>query len=69
MAMAEWNDEEFAHHCARLRQLKQERGWLTDAEWDDLATEKRLATLDRAIEEERRKKKNGEAALDRPVDR
>jgi hypothetical protein len=34
--MTEWDDAEFARHCARLRQLKQERGWLTDAEWDDL---------------------------------
>jgi len=60
MAMTEWDDAEFARHCARLRQLKQERGWLTDAEWDELATEKQLATLDRLIEE--RKKKNDEAA-------
>jgi hypothetical protein len=56
MAMTEWDDAEFARHCAALRQLKQERGWLAEAEWDDLATKKQLATLDRLIEE--RKKKN-----------
>jgi hypothetical protein len=55
MAMTEWDDAEFARHCARLRRQKQERGWLTDAEWDELATEKQLAALDQLIDE----RKNG----------
>jgi len=55
MAMTDWDDVEFARHCAALRRLWQERGWLTDAQWDDPATEKQIATLDRVLIEERRK--------------
>jgi len=60
MAMTEWDDAEFARHCARLRQLRDERGWLTETELDDLETELQIATLDRMIA--KRKKKNDEAA-------
>jgi hypothetical protein len=55
MAMTEWDDAEFARHCARLRQLKQERGWLTEAEWDDLESELQIAAYRRLAEE----RKNG----------
>jgi hypothetical protein len=54
MAMTEWDDAEFARHCARLRQLKQERGWLTEAECDDLETElqnRSLPPIGRGAEE------------------
>jgi len=51
-----WDDAEFARHCARLRQLKQERGWLTEAEWDDLESELQIAAFRRA--EERKKKRS-----------
>jgi hypothetical protein len=54
---AKW-DEEFAPHCASLRRLKQERGWLTDAEWDDLETEAQLEGLDQLIEEQNNKPDN-----------
>jgi len=58
MAMTAWDDAEFARHCARLRQLKHERGWLTDAEWDDLESELQIAAF-RRLAEERKKKNDG----------
>jgi len=61
MTMTDWDDAEFARHCAALRQLRDERGWLTEAELDDLETELQCATLDLMIAE--RKKKHDEAAI------
>jgi len=48
-----WDDVEFARHRALLRRLRSERGWSTDAQWDDLDTKKQLRGLDQLIEERR----------------
>jgi len=56
--MIEWDDAEFARHCARLRQLERERGWLTEAEWDDLESELQIAAFRRLAEKRKKRAAN-----------